>query len=389
MWQRASPGPGDSGRDLVPPGAVLAADTATTTDEVRALAALWTDGSVVGARGLWSRSSGCSFERAADPFWSRGGRVSVDTLLPGPVLLPAGELKETWPDPSESLDSWVRASRLIDDAGISVRCARLRPAFPHYPAVNAELVGWGMLPVTRRHYLNWRDISRVVLPFCERFGLTVTIPAGEHAAVVGPQRSGTTWLARSLGLLEGARTMSELVSFDVLIDEFLAPSHVPPLTVWQATFLTACSGLLRSLAESAQLIGVVRDPCGIVWSMLHNWPPRDLRNAGAVACFSRSVAQPQTPIELAALIVEAAWTAMIRQQQDDSGRAWLIAYEDLVRAPVRVLEALAGRLGRALTGAPKADATAIDHGNLLSTSEREFVRDRLGRLHQNLLAQCL
>lgn len=357
-------------------GRCVVLDHTTTVEEVFDLLDLSDDLSIACARGLW-RSSGESAEPSS-PYRSRSPRLGLDAALPGPCVVPVGAARLSCPFRSRSLQDWLMASRLWRRAGFQLLGGRIRPA----ELGNGHLLQHEVethLADLARVRTPWSIVNRHVLPMAERSAAELQMPPGRHLAVVGAQRSGTTFITVCLGRLGGGAHLGEEATVDVLLDGFPTPHQEPTITAWQATFLTPCRSLLAELQGAARLVAVIREPASIVASMLNDWSGLD--DVSTLVSRLSGQPRPATPLEQAVQIIEVAWTR-IAEALDGDRDPLVVSYEDVVSRPARTLAQMSHRLSMPLLERPmirNSNSPPLDH------DAQAHVTGRLGYLHDHLV----
>ena len=321
---------------------VLLLDADATEDEVATLWGMRSSRHVVAASGAWLVRDNGSDLRWEDPIRSpRESRMSVDLPLPGPFVGPASSLggladSDQW----TSVRMWLSLATAWRRDGVVCLSARLRES-----ALAAEVLPeMSDLEKLPRPRSNWRLANRVILPDAESRNADPSLKAdASQLAIVGAQRSGTTWASNLFGSLEGFETVPERRTFDVLIEGFPACVHPPVVPVWQATFLTCCSSLLLGLAAKTQVVALVRDPIQIVRSMLFHW--KHLRNVAALASRLAGTASPRQPLDQALLVISTAWKNLSHLMEVVPDRVVFVDYDSLCADPATVVAGAARSLG--------------------------------------------
>jgi Sulfotransferase domain len=345
---------------------VLLLDEMTTEEEVARLWSMRSPEHVVAASGLWLVRDEGSELRWEDATGSpHRSRVSVDLPLAGPFVGPPSLLSDLddshqWTDTRR----WLSLATAWRRNGVLCLSARLRAS----AIADEPLPEMRELEQLERPKGNWRLRNRVILLDAERRKAEVNLaPNPGQLAIVGAQRSGTTWASELLGSVEGLKTVREGRAFDVLIEGFplsLKPSMAP---VWQAAFLTCCRGLLIGLAARAKVVAVVRDPLEIVRSMFFNW--KHLSNVAALVARLSDAAPPREPLDQAVLVVSTAWKNLLHLMEVAPDRIAFVTYDSLCADPTSTLNAAARSLG--LEGDIRSIAGAARRSDLPRLSKTE------------------
>jgi hypothetical protein len=320
---------------------VLLLDEETTEEEVARLWSMRSSKYVVSASGVWLVRDDSGELRWEDATASpRQSRMSVDLPLAGPFVGPPSLLADLndahrWTDSRQ----WLSLATAWRRDGVLCLSARLRVS-----AADEHLPEMRELEQLERPKGNWWLRNRVILVDAERRKADVYLaPSPGQLAIVGAQRSGTTWAAELFSSVEGLKTVREGRAFDVLIEGF--PPHVrPPVApVWCATFLTCCRGLLMGLAARAKVVAVIRDPLAIVRSMFFNW--KHLSNVAALVAGVSGEAAPKEPLDQALLVVSTAWENLLHLMEVAPDRIAFITYDSLCADPTSSVSAAARSLG--------------------------------------------
>jgi hypothetical protein len=354
---------------LSPPSrveSVLLLDEMTTEEEVARLWSMRSPEHVVAASGLWLVRDEGSELRWEDATGSpHKSRVSVDLPLAGPFVGPPsllGDLDDShqWTDTRR----WLSVATAWRREGVLCLSARLRAS----AIADESLPEMRELAQLERPKGNWWLRNRVILLDAERRKAEINLaPNPGQLAVVGAQRSGTTWASELFGSVEGLKTIREGRAFDVLIEGFPLNVKRSVTPVWHATFLTCCRGLLIGLAARAKVVALVRDPLEIVRSMFFNW--KHLSNVAALAARLSDVAPPREPLDQAVLVVSTAWKNLLHLVEVAPDRIAFITYDSLCADPAPTVSAALRSLG--LDGDLRSIAGAARRSDLPRLSKTE------------------
>ena len=321
---------------------MLLLDEETTEDEVARLWSMRSPDHVISASGLWLVRDGRSELGWEDATRSpRKSRVSVDLPLAGPFVGPPSLLADLndahrWTDTRR----WLSLATAWRRDGVLCLSARLRLS-----AIAGEpLPEMLELEQLERPKGNWWVRNRVILLDAERRKAEINLaPNPGQLAVVGAQRSGTTWATELFGSVDGLKTIREGRAFDVLIEDFPLRVRSSAAPVWHATFLTCCRGLLMGLAARAKVVALVRDPLEIVRSMFFNW--KHLSNVAALIARQSDAAPPREPLDQAVLVVSTAWKNLLHLMEVAPDRVAFITYDSLCADPTSTVSAAVRTLG--------------------------------------------
>jgi hypothetical protein len=321
---------------------VLLLDEETTEEEVARLWSMRSAEHVVAGSGVWLVRDDARELRWEDATGSpHKSRVSVDLPLAGPFVGPPALLADLndvhqWTD----IRRWLSLATAWRRDGVLCLSARLRPS----AVADEPLPEMRELEQLERPKGNWWLRNRVILLDAERREADVYLaPHPGQLAVVGAQRSGTTWATDLFGSVDGLKAIREGRAFNVLIEDFplRVKSSVAP--VWHATFLTCCRGLLMRLAARAKVVALVRDPLEIVRSMFFNW--KHLSNVAALVARLSDAAPPKEPLDQAVLVVSSAWKNLLHLMDVAPDRIAVITYDSLCADPTSTISAAVRRLG--------------------------------------------
>ena len=319
----------------------LLLDRDTTAAEVKALWELRSPRHVVAASGGWLTGERDSRGWTDAARWPHETRMSVDFALPGPLVGPLFALPQ-WSDSlgSTSCRPWLHLATEWRREGVVCLGARLRQSSARLDT-GRELHELAELPRPRS---DWWLANRFILPDAERRVADLSLPSdSRQLAIVGAQRSGTTWASELLGSVEGTETMHERRAFDLLIEGFPRATEPQGVPVWQTTFLTCCRHLLASLSTKASIVAVVRDPLAVVRSMLFNWS--DLNNVASLVANVSGRPLPERELERAVLVISSAWSNLAELVRASPDGVTLVDYETLCGDPLGIVGQIARRLG--------------------------------------------
>lgn len=235
----------------------------------------------------------------------------------------------------------------------------------------------------------WAEINRVLLPELERSTGTVRLPPGDHVAVVGPHRSGTTWLANLLGDGLAADRPYEKDCARILLGTSTATDETR--RVLQGTFLMPCPRVAASLAAQCFTVAIVRDPVDVVRSMVHNWS--GLEDVSALVEAVHGLSLPVDRVDRASTILGVSMRELLELLSHGLIDV-AVTYACLVGASDTVFGAVAdGRSAVAPSATRRASARA-PHPRAanplqvtLSGAEEQRIRRSLQCLHLEAIAR--
>ena len=306
---------------------------------------------------------------------------ACQAILPGPIVAPSALLAQGWPRVDDAAATWIRQCALLDQ---SIQLWAIDHRAPEDDFWTDEaLVEYARLLRRGRPRSDWEDVNRFLLPRAEAVLDRLPFPTGkDHVAVVGAQRTGTTWMTMSLRGLANCIGFTEEMSVDVLIDGFLTPQVRANLLAWHCTFLTSCPRLLSLLAKEVRIIVMFRDPHETVWSLLNHFGGLPhvidlLRRLGhRVEDLERS--------RQAIQIVEIAWQNILSLVEDSATNVKLVQYEDLVASPKQIFGDVARWLGRPVEIWPVPNPIVFTTERSLDATISQKVEDTLQPLHARL-----
>jgi hypothetical protein len=364
---------------------VLLLDRKTTAAEVEALWQLRSPRHIAAAAGGWLTTDSGSDQWVDPAQRPQDSRMSVDFALPGPLVAPL-DLLPAWTEEPERTHAreWLLLAAEWRRRWVVCLGSRLRESSIAFDC-RRELDVLAELPRPRS---DWWLANRFILPDAERrrASLGLETESGQ-AAVVGAQRSGTSWAAELLGSVAGNQTMHERRTFDLLIEGFPRVATPDGLPVWQTTFLTCCRHLLTNLSTRSHVLALVRHPIAVVRSMLFNWP--DLANVASLVARVSGRHAPERELDQAVLIVSTAWANLEGLVRASSDRGTVIEYEALCSEPDGVVCQISRRLGWKGGVDLRAETAPERSFPQLEAAARRTVERELHDLYLALVARAL
>lgn len=233
---------------------------------------------------------------------------------------------------------------------------------------------------------SWSDINRVLLPRLELTAGTLNLPPGRNVAVLGPHRSGTTWLANLLADSLVADRPFEKDCARMLLGT--SPATAASRRVLQGTFLMPCPRLGADLAARCFAIAIVRDPVAVVRSMVHNW--LGLADSAALVEAVHGLTLPSGPVDRATAVLEVSMRQLSRHLSNGLIDA-AVTYDHVIGATDPFISDIASALHLDARPTSERDPSNAPHDQHahpsylnLSDFEEERVRQKLGSLYVEL-----
>lgn len=124
------------------------------------------------------------------------------------------------------------------------------------------------------NYQNWEEINLSILPKVPKGSHFHKLPSSKYKnlLVFGSQRTGTTWVAKSLGrYLPKTFSFTEKQTFYFLLQDYSLPNIDADVLVFQTTFINNEIESYENSSKNTQLLLMARNPFSVVCSLLYNF----------------------------------------------------------------------------------------------------------------------
>ena len=238
--------------------------------------------------------------------------------------------------------------------------------------------------------LPWPDIYRRIARDVPRGQLfhKLDVDQRRFVFITGCQRSGTSWLRRSLGrVLRDADAPKELDVANLLLTG--APQPTAPVVVLQTTFANVYPESYSALPPGIPVILAVRNPYSVCRSLVYNWDSLDVEYAHrcggeAGAHLSSEEQRWQAAVEIYCGSLRANLALVTARP----ARTHVVDYDAFAEHDTIGLHRLTSRLGLPIDGTASgvaADRTAARKQASLPDDFRQLIQATCVRPYQALI----